>query len=98
MQYIKALMAFKTGIDIGGDIPQRVAHMQPSSRWIGKHIQYIIFGQFAIGGGLIGLVLSPIGLPTFFNVQESVLHLAAFFKAVKIRLLQQRKKVSSPSP
>ncbi len=38
MQHVLTLHAVITADHIGGEIPQRVAHMQALARWIGEHV------------------------------------------------------------
>src|SRR5699024_8068150 len=44
MKNIKALHSFVAGHDIGGGIAFRVADMKSGTRWIGEHIEDVIFG------------------------------------------------------
>ena len=75
VQYIEALQAFKTGKNIGSDIPQRVADMQTRARRIRKHVKYIVFRLVRDIGGFEGFIFPPVLLPLFFDLPEIVIHI-----------------------
>jgi cell division transport system permease protein len=74
MQHIKTTMTFVTGINIGSDIPQRMPYMKPCTRWVGKHIEHIIFGARKVGSNLIGPVVLPVLPPPGFDFAELIFH------------------------
>src|SRR5687767_2784630 len=55
-----------------------MAHMQTSTTWIWKHIQYIKFRLVRFIGYFIGLIILPFLLPLFFYIAKIVIHCLLF--------------------
>jgi len=72
---VESLQTLVTRIDIGGDVPQRMAYMQTRSRRIRKHIEHIVFRPGRIGDRFKSLVVDPVFLPFFFDFGEVIIHL-----------------------
>ncbi|OPZ01975.1 MAG: hypothetical protein BWZ11_01279 [Bacteroidetes bacterium ADurb.BinA395] len=79
MEYIKTFQSFVTAVNIRCNVTERMADMQPCSRRIGKHIQYIIFGFAWVFNGFINLIVFPICLPFSLYFSEIVLHVSLKF-------------------
>ena len=75
MQNLKSLEPLVPGIDIAGDVAERMADMQTGPRRIWKHIQHVILGLGRVYFRLEGLVFCPIGLPFLFYLLEIVIHM-----------------------
>ena len=75
MEYVEAAEPFVARIDIGGDVTQRVSHVQSRSRGVGEHVQDIIFGTGRINLHLIGMAALPFALPARFDLAEIIFHM-----------------------
>lgn len=49
--------------------------MQASARWVGEHIQYIVFGFRTGIANLIRLIFGPKGLPLLLYFPKLIIHL-----------------------
>src|SRR3989338_4158269 len=78
IQDIKAPHSLKTGINITDCIIKSVAHMQPASRRIRKHLQNIILFLPAVLFCLKCLFLFPLTLPLFFYRLKISLFISLF--------------------
>ena len=67
MKDIEALQALVAGIDVAGDVSQRMTYMQSRAAGVREHIQHIVFGFVRICAGTVGLVLGPPLLPFLLN-------------------------------
>ena len=82
VQHVESFESFEAGVNIRGDIPERVAYMQTGSRGVGKHIQHIVFGFVRVFGDVVGVVLFPVFLPLLFDFSEIIFHRFFRFGAV----------------
>src|SRR3989338_609180 len=78
VENIKALHPLKAGINITNCIIKSMAHMQPASRRIRKHLQNIILFLSAIFFYLECLFLFPLPLPLFFYCLKINLFISLF--------------------
>jgi hypothetical protein len=74
MEYVESVQALIPGIDIRGNVTQRVTDMEARTGGVGKHVEYIEFGFGGINGDLESLVGFPVRLPSGFNFPEVVFH------------------------
>ena len=75
MQHVKTLHAAMASHDVAGGITLGVPHVESATRWIGKHIEYIVFWKFGPFSGTKQLVLRPVLLPAGFDMLRLVRHL-----------------------
>ena len=75
VQHVEALQALVAGINVTGNVAQRMSHMQTCSRRIGKHVQHIKFRTAIVNFTFIGVMITPILLPLFFYVFIVIFHL-----------------------
>ncbi len=75
MQHVEALQPLVAGVDVAGDIAQRMTHMQSRSRWIGEHVQNIIMRFGAVVFHLIHPLLAPPFLPLLLNLVVIIIHI-----------------------
>ena len=75
VEHVEALLALVTGIDIAGNIAQRMAHMQACPTRVREHVEHVKLLLGGIFGDTIGLLFHPSLLPLFLNVSEIVFHL-----------------------
>ena len=74
VKYVEALQPLVAGVYIGGDISERMPHVQACSRRVGEHIEYIILRLIGVYPYAVGLVVSPALLPTALYISEIVFH------------------------
>ena len=74
IKHIESLQPFVAGINVAGDIAQRMTHVQSCSRRIGEHVEHVVLRFAFVFNNMIGLVVDPSLLPFFFNFPEIVLH------------------------
>ncbi len=74
VQHVISVESLVAGIDVAGDIAQRMAHVQTSSRWIGEHVEHVEFLLVFILRHLVGLVLYPHLVPFLLDFSEVVFH------------------------
>ena len=74
IQHVETLLPFVASIDVAGDVAQRMPHMKPSTRGIGKHIQYVELGFRRIHLNVIRLVLGPLFAPFFLDFSKVIIH------------------------
>ncbi len=78
VQHVEALHAFAARHHVAYGIVAHMTHVYVA-RWIGKHLQYIIFGLVALVRDGEGFLLTPAGLPFFFDS----LRIIAFLRHVR---------------
>ena len=80
VQDVVAAHAFVAGDDVGGDVAQRVADVQPDARGVGEHVHAKVLGlagvkPFVAGvPDVEGLGVGPALLPLSFDLLEVVFH------------------------
>ena len=79
VQHIKAFQAFVTGVDVRGDIAQRVTHMQSCTGRIGEHVQNIEFRLIMVNINLIHFLVAPVLLPFFLDLGKIIIHRMCVF-------------------
>ena len=72
VQHVEALQTLIAGIDVGGDVAQRMTHMQTCAAGVGEHVQDIIFGDACIFLHTVGALFGPKTVPLLFNLAEIV--------------------------
>ena len=75
VQHVEALLPLVAGVDVAGDVAQRMAHMQTRPAGIGEHVEHIEFLLVLIFGHSIELLLVPPLMPFLFNLSEVVFHI-----------------------
>ena len=76
VQDVEALEPLVARIDVRGDVPQRMPHVQACPRGVGEHVEDVVFGPRGVGGHLVGAALLPALLPLGFDLSEIVFHLS----------------------
>ena len=74
VQHVVAPQTLIAGIDIAGNIAQRMPHMQPRTRWVRKHVQYVIVWPLALVQYMVRAMLAPVVLPPRFKLSEVIVH------------------------
>jgi hypothetical protein len=74
VEHIESVKPLVPGIDVRGDIPEWMAYMQPGARWVGKHVEDIIFRFGRINVHFESPVFLPVRLPPGFNFSECIFH------------------------
>ena len=83
VQHVIALVALVAGVDITGNVAQRMPHMQARAGGIGKHVQNVIFWFVAIVLGFESLVIGPKFLPLCFYLVKVIFAHFLLFLVVK---------------
>ena len=79
---VEALEPLVAGIDVRGDVAQRVADVQTRTRGVGEHVEYVVFRARRVGFDAVGSLLLPAVLPFGFNLLEIVFHISFRFVVV----------------
>ena len=74
VQHVIALQPLVAGIDVAGNVAERVSHMQTGTTGVREHVEHVIFLFLRVLHYAIGTVLHPSLLPFLFNVSEVVFH------------------------
>ena len=74
VQHVEALLTLIAGIDITGDIAQRMTYVQASSTRIREHVQHVELLLRLVLHHTIGAILYPSLLPFLFDVSKIVIH------------------------
>ena len=74
VQHVEAFQAFVAAVDVGGDVAQRMPHVQPRARGVGEHVQHVILGAVGAYAGLVRTMLLPVALPLLLDILEVVFH------------------------
>ena len=74
VQHVVALLTFVAGVDIGGDIAQRVSHMQSRARRVREHVQHVKLRLRVVYLCLIQAGLFPGRLPFLLYFSKVVFH------------------------
>ena len=52
---VEALVALVPGVDVGGDVSERVPHVQARTGRVGEHVQHVVLGFGSVFGHLVGV-------------------------------------------
>ena len=74
MKHVEALLAFEACVDVACYISQRVTDVKSGSGGVGEHVKDIEFFLVRVLDSFVGLVLSPVVLPSAFNFLMIVFH------------------------
>ena len=74
VQHVEALLPFVTGINIRGDITQRMPHMQTRARRVREHVQHVKFRSGFVYFCFIQACFFPFRLPFLLDFSEVVFH------------------------
>ena len=72
VQHIEPLLPFIAGIDVAGDIAQRVSHMQTCTTRVWEHVKYIEFRAVGVFAYLVGFLCHPALVPLLLNLSKIV--------------------------
>ena len=82
VEHIVSLLALVACVYVGGDIAQRMSHMESCTRRIGKHVEYIVLGLIGLLCDVVGLAFCPAALPLLLYLLEVVFHFSWFVAAI----------------
>ena len=74
VEHVEAAEAFVASVDVGGDVAQRMAHMQPCTGRVGEHVEHVVFRACMVLVHLVGLVGDPAFTPFLFDFSEGIFH------------------------
>ena len=71
---VETLEPLVARVDVGSDVAQRMAHVQPGARGVGEHVQDVELGARGVDSYAVGAALLPALLPFGFDLSEIVFH------------------------
>ena len=74
VEHIESFQPFVAGINVGGDVSQRVSHVQSCAGRIGKHVQHVVFRFGRVCFNPVSMMFFPIALPLFLDFLKIVFH------------------------
>ena len=74
VEYVVALQTLEAGVDVAGDISQRMAHMEARTTGVREHIEDVELLFALVLGYFIGLVGLPIVEPFLLNFLKVIIH------------------------
>ena len=74
VEHIEATEAFVAGVDVGGNVAQRMPNVQPCTGRVREHVEHIVFRACMILVHLVGLVGDPAFTPFLFDFSEGIVH------------------------
>ena len=78
VEYVVALRALVAGIDVRGDVAQRMAHMEARPRGVREHVEHIKLLLLRVLGYAISLIGYPSLLPFLLYFSEIIFHICGF--------------------
>ena len=79
VKHVVSTQTLVAGIDVAGDITERMANMQSRSRGIREHIEYVELLAFRVFSDFVGLLLNPFLTPLLFDFSKVVFHFIFVF-------------------
>ena len=83
VQHVESLLTLVARVDVRGDVAERMAHVQPRARGVGKHVEHVEFRPRGVSLDLVGLMFFPVSLPLGFQLFEIVFHRFSAFCSVR---------------
>ena len=94
VQHIESFQALVPGINVRSNVAQRMPHVKPCPRRIGKHVKHVKFRLSRVNVHFIGSVLFPELLPLLFGFFKIIFHKA--FQLICKIMIQGAKIVFLP--
>ncbi len=98
MQHVEPAEPFVARVDIRGDIPQRMPHMQPRPGGIGKHVEDVVLGTRRVDVHLIGFAPLPLLLPARLYLTEIIFHNSFLYLFLKCKYNKYIRRTSKAPP
>ena len=74
IENIEAVEPLIAGVDVAGNVSQRMTYMQSRAGRVREHVEHVVFRTVRVLCDFVGLMVDPLFLPLFLNLSEIVVH------------------------
>ncbi len=79
MKHVETLLALVAGVDVAGDVSERMPHVKSRSGRVGEHVEHIEFLARRVLRHFVYFVVTPVFLPASFDFFMIVFHCECCF-------------------